>query len=109
MHLGMAGSQTSSLTDAAKYAATKGSAADREELVQKALAFIQQEGKADEFEAVIIDALPLLVVCAGASSAALDGFTRLVGLVAHHCIHGKLSRWSCRFYTRLHGTWAHAV
>ena len=53
--------------------------------MQEALAYFQPGGKAEDFEAVMFDVLPLLVDCAGASSATLDGFTALMGQVARQC------------------------
>ena len=53
--------------------------------MQQALACFQEEGTAEDFEAVMFDVLPLLVDCAGASFAALDAFTTLMGEVARHC------------------------
>ena len=53
--------------------------------MQQALAYFQPEGKAADFEAVMFDALPLLVDCAAASFATLEGFIKLMWLVAHEC------------------------
>ena len=53
--------------------------------MQQALACFQAEGKAEDFEAVMFDVLPPLVECAEASFATLEGFIKLMGLVAHQC------------------------
>ena len=81
----MADPQTPSLVEAVTNAAASGSAADREEAVERALMCFREEGMAEDFEAVIFDVLPLLLECAGASHATLDGFTRLVEQLARQC------------------------
>ena len=73
------------------------------------MACFQQDGNARNFEAVMFDVLPLLVICAGASSAALDGFTELMVQVAHQCNPRKVIKKVVALLTEAARYMAHAV